>query len=106
MTGPLFFPEALAEYEDAVVYYETQATNLGARLILEFDQTLALAMEFPALGMRVDGTPDKYDLRQRLLPTFGIKLIYTIQGDTFIVVAVFHGSRRPGYWFRRLENLH
>lgn len=106
MKGPLFFPEALAEYEDAVVYYETQADNLGARVILELEQALALAMEFPHMGMRVDAVPDKYDLRQRLLPTFGIKLIYAIRENTFMVVAVFHSSRRPGYWLRRLEKLH
>jgi hypothetical protein len=33
VTGPKFFAEALAEYEDAVVYYESREEGLGARLI-------------------------------------------------------------------------
>ena len=47
MTGPKFFAEALAEYEDAVVYYEKREEGLGARLIQEFDGAVALALEYP-----------------------------------------------------------
>ncbi len=34
MIGPKFFAEALAEYEDAVVFYETREQGLGARLVI------------------------------------------------------------------------
>ena len=44
MTGPRFFAEALAEYEDAVVYYEKREEGLGARLIQEFDEAVAVAL--------------------------------------------------------------
>jgi hypothetical protein len=44
VTGPRFFAEALAEYEDAVVYYEKREEGLGARLIQEFDEAVALAV--------------------------------------------------------------
>jgi len=49
VTGPKFFAEALAEYEDAVVYdavvyYERREEGLGARLIQEFDEAVALAL--------------------------------------------------------------
>ena len=41
----LFFPEALAEYEDAVAYYETCEPGLGARLIREVDAAIALMVD-------------------------------------------------------------
>ncbi|GAB4509404.1 MAG: hypothetical protein Tsb0020_25920 [Haliangiales bacterium] len=44
MKGPKFLAEAGAEYEDAVVYYERLATGLGARLVLELEDVIALAM--------------------------------------------------------------
>jgi hypothetical protein len=47
VTGPKFFAEALAEYEDAVVYYEKREEGLGARLIQEFNEAVALALEYP-----------------------------------------------------------
>lgn len=61
------------------------------------DEALALAMEFPLVGKRVEAAPAMYDLRQQVLRIFDIKVIYTVRADTLIVVAVFHGRRRPGY---------
>ena len=52
MIGPRFFAEALAEYEDAVVYYEKREEGLGARLIQEFDEAVALALEYPKRSPR------------------------------------------------------
>jgi hypothetical protein len=45
VTGPTFFAEALA------------------RLIREFDEAVALAMELPAAGALVHEAPDHYGLR-------------------------------------------
>jgi hypothetical protein len=47
VTGPKYLDEALAEYEDAVVYYERREEGLGARLIEEFDEAVTLALEYP-----------------------------------------------------------
>jgi hypothetical protein len=57
VTGPRFFAEALAEYEDAVVFYETRDEGLGAGLIREFDEAAAFAMEFPAASPLVRKRP-------------------------------------------------
>lgn len=105
MKGPHFFPEALAEYEDAAAYYEMQAPGLGDRFICMLDEALALTMEFPFAGKPVEDTPAKYDLRQRVLPIFDVKIIYTARDDALLVVAVFHGRHRPGYWLDRLNKL-
>lgn len=43
MTGPKFFAEALAEYEDAVGYDEKRQQGLGSRLILELDEVPSLS---------------------------------------------------------------
>ncbi len=62
MTGPKFFAEALAEYEDAVAYYESREEGLGARLIQEFDEAVALALEFSGAFAIVEGAPGIYEL--------------------------------------------
>ena len=57
MTGPRFFAEALAEYEDAVVYYEKREEGLGPRLIQEFDEAVAVALEYPEAFATVQEAP-------------------------------------------------
>jgi hypothetical protein len=103
VTGPKVFAEALAEYEDAVVYYEGREEGLGARLIQEFDEAVALALEFPDAFAPVQEAPAAYRLRWVMLRTFPIKLVYTVHGDALLFVAVFHARRRPGYWLERLK---
>jgi hypothetical protein len=105
VTGPRFFAEALAEYEDAVVYYEMREEGLGARLIQEFDEAVALALEFPGAFAIVEGAPPVYELRSVMLRSFPIKLIYTVRDEALLLVAVFHARRRPGYWLERLKQL-
>jgi plasmid stabilization system protein ParE len=105
VTGPLFFPEALAEYEDAVVYYELRDAGLGDRFVHEFDDAAALLMEFPQAAPAVAEASARYGLRWTLLRSFPIKVVYTVREDALVVVAVFHARRRPGYWLERLERL-
>ena len=105
MTESRFFPEALAEYEDAVVYYETCESGLGARLIREIDAATALAMEFPEARPLLKGVPHEHGLRSMLLRSFPIKLVYAVRKDALVIVAVFHAHRRPGYWIDRLGRL-
>jgi hypothetical protein len=105
VTGPRFFAEALAEYEDAVVYYEKRDQGLGARLIHEFDEAVALALEFPEAFATIQEAPVALGLRSVMLRSFPIKLVYTVRDDALFLVAVFHARRRPGYWLERLKQL-
>jgi hypothetical protein len=103
--GPKFFAEALAEYEDAVVYYEKREEGLGARLIQEFDEAVALALEYPEAFAIVHEAPAAFGLRWVILRSFPIKLVYTVRDEALLLVAVFHARRRPGYWLERLNQL-
>ncbi|MDB2686329.1 type II toxin-antitoxin system RelE/ParE family toxin [Mariniblastus sp.] len=40
----------------------------------------------------------KYKLRQ-----FPYKIIYIVEDDQVLVVAIAHDRRRPGYWLQRLD---
>ncbi len=105
MTGPRFFAEALAEYEDAVVYYEKREEGLGARLIREFDEAVALALEYREAFATLQEAPVAFGLRWVMLRSFPIKLVYTVRDEVLLMVAVFHARRHPGYWLERLKQL-
>ncbi len=100
-----FLGEALEEYEDAVAYYETLRPGLGASLILDFEQVIAVTLEFPEMGANVEDTPADLGIRRRVLQRFGVEIDYLVSGDMLVIIAVFHGSRRPGYWKDRLKRL-
>jgi plasmid stabilization system protein ParE len=40
-------------------------------------------------------------IRKRVLRKFPYSLIYTIERDELLILAVAHHSRRPGYWAGR-----
>jgi toxin ParE1/3/4 len=100
-----FLSAALEEYEDAIVYYERMRSGLGASFILDVERVLAQALEFPEIGTPVADTPSELSVRRRLLRRFGVEIDYMLTGDTVVVLAVFHGKRRPGYWKHRLARL-
>jgi toxin ParE1/3/4 len=96
-----FLEEAAREYEEAVVYHEVQAPGLGERLVDAFEQALALALEFPDAA----SPAERQDARWILLRPFRVKVVYAAREEEIIIVAVFHASRRPGYWHGRLSQL-
>jgi hypothetical protein len=44
-------------------------------------------------------------IRRRLLQRFGVEIDYMPSDDALVIIAVFHGKRRPGYWQERLRRL-
>jgi plasmid stabilization system protein ParE len=100
---PRFTAEALADYESAVVYYETQAPGLGARFILETDELIASLVEFPRMGPTIEAAEPELSIRRCIVQSFGVEIDYMIEGDEIVILAVFHGSRRPGFWLDRLK---
>lgn len=95
-----FIEEALVEYEDAIEYYERIQDGLGIIFVREVEESLALALEFPEMGTLVA----EPGVRRRILHRFGVELVYLVRANVLIVLAVFHGKRRPGYWRERLEH--
>ena len=100
-----FLHEALVEYEGAIAYYERAQTGLGETFLREVDRIIAMTLEFPKIGSLVPDTPPELQVRRGLLRRFGVEIDYLISGDELIVLAVFHGKRRPGYWRHRLDRL-
>lgn len=53
-------------------------------------------------GKPEDGVPVSGALRRFLLRRFPYYLLYRVEEDWILVLAVGHHSRRPGYWRDRL----
>jgi plasmid stabilization system protein ParE len=94
-----FLKPAQAEVDDAFVWYETQSYGLGTQFLDDFDRAVRRIVAYPLASSETgDG------LRRCLLSRFPYGIIYGIDSETIIVVAVAHLHREPRYWIDRLLN--
>lgn len=91
-----FHPEALAEYEFAVRQYEQRQPGLGGRFVLCVEDALQSLLETPAVWPVLE-----QDVRRRLTRIFPYAILYSIEPEGVLVLAVMHCHRRPGYWRSR-----
>lgn len=66
------------------------------------------AAEVRSAIRRVVETPERWrvleeDVRRCLVRVFPYSVLYTIEADFILIVAVMHGKRQPGYWRYRLD---
>ncbi len=90
-------PKALAELEAHAVRYEKARSGLGD----EFTRTVREAWNAVArmpLACPIYGRGTRRRERRCLLLRFPFAIIYRIERDTILVVAIAHHRRRPGYW--------
>jgi len=89
---------AEAELYEALGFLELRAKGLGRRLLSEVRRTSARLAELPLLGPEIRPGVRKVPTR-----TFRYSLVYAIDDQGILIVALAHGSRRPDYWSGRLS---
>ena len=97
MKGVRFHPAAEAELIAAGEFYEAQAAGLGLDFVAEVRRTARTIAAHPEVGHRFSRR-----LRRTLVRRFPYGLLYRVEADTIVVVAVMHLRRRPGYWRGRV----
>jgi plasmid stabilization system protein ParE len=91
-----FLSLAYQELDDAVSWYNQQADGLGQEFLDELDRAVRRAAAFPLSCPEIDP-----GLRKCLLARFPYGVVYGLEGDTIVVVAVAHSHRQPRYWADR-----
>ncbi|MBI5025569.1 MAG: type II toxin-antitoxin system RelE/ParE family toxin [Nitrospirae bacterium] len=94
----IFLPEAEEEMYEAARYYESQASGLGIDYLSEVERAVASIAESPETWPKFDG-----ELRRRLVRRFPFGILYYIESEEIVIVAVAHLRRRPGYWKKRIS---
>ena len=93
-----FHPEAESEFIESAAYYEGEVPGLGHRFGRAVREALELLLANPEIG-----SPLNDELRSFVVGSFPYSIIYAPHGDLLFVLAVAHGSRKPGYWKSRLS---
>jgi len=92
-----FHPDALAEYLEAVRAYEETRSGLGGRLVQNVEAAVEGVCESPERWAILE-----QDIRRRLTRVFPFAILYTIEEEYILIVAVMHCHRKPGYWRGRV----
>lgn len=91
-----FHPEALAEYAEAVRYYAEQRAEVAQAFINAVEDTIYQIRESPTRWGVIDE-----DVRRCLTRKFPYGVLYTIEQDYLLILAIMHCSREPEYWKSR-----
>ncbi len=92
-----FLEPAEEEMNEASSYYEAASNGLGFDFLADVQFGIDSLREHPYLGHAIGE-----GLRRTLLHRFPFSLIYSVEPDAILVIAVAHHGRRPGYWQSRV----
>jgi toxin ParE1/3/4 len=93
-----FHPEALAEFVDAARYYADCQPGLELRFIDCIQSIIQDTCTSPKRH-RIFAE----DVRRCLTPVFPYAVLYTLEPDYVLIIAVMHCHREPGYWRHRIR---
>ena len=96
MISVVFDHDARAEFLEAVQYYEDSQIGLGRRFRVAVESAVKSIAENP-FRYRVLHPP----FRRYLLPNFPYAIIYCIEPENILIIAVAHTKRKPGCWVKR-----
>lgn len=99
-----WFPQAYDDLRNARDWYEEQSAGLGADFVAEFWQTVAAIDRFPLTPrvLEIDGS-DEQLRRWHFGASWPFSILYLVEDDLLIFVAVAHDRRNPPNWSDRLR---
>ena len=92
-----FHPEAEAAMISAAVFYETKQKDLGKRFLISVQNALNKIQVNPLLYQEIDD-----GVRRCLTMTFPFGVVFRIMPEQYVIIAVMHLHRAPGYWKSRV----
>lgn len=90
-------PEAAMDIRRAAEFYARESRGLGAEFLREFESVIMLLSENPEIGVLTRGGARKLVMRR-----FPYVVIYRVQPESVLVLAVGHQRQSPDFWIERL----
>ena len=92
----LFSDPVRIEAQDSADYLDLECEGLGQVFEQNAQRVADLISRYPEAGAQ-----ERPGIHRILLHKFPYKLIYSIEGDTILILAVAHQHREPNYWVDR-----
>ena len=91
-----FHPEAEDEFVDAVGYYEDCDFGLGIDFSREVYATIQNIIDYPTMWPKIED-----EVHRCLVHRFPYGVLYSVESDAILILAVMHLHRDPDYWKHR-----
>ena len=91
-------PEASQDIDEAYGWYECQRAGLGEEFLNCVDACVQAICRMPEMHSKV-----YEDYRRGLVRRFPYAIFYEVTGRKVTVYSIFHASRDPKKWRKRLE---
>lgn len=95
-----FLTFADQEVDDAVEWYEQKGHDASHGFLNELDHAVRLVKTYPLLATSIE-----HEIRRFLFVSYPYALIYGIDEDTIVIIAVAHQQREPRYWADRIDSI-
>jgi plasmid stabilization system protein ParE len=89
---------ASEEFTEAVRWYETRRPGLGADLYDAVNAAIEGIERQPEIGTTAYADPRS---KRVLVSRFPYHVVYRLQPDEIVILAIAHMKRRPGFWKHR-----
>ncbi|MHC4997367.1 MAG: type II toxin-antitoxin system RelE/ParE family toxin [Planctomycetota bacterium] len=94
----IFHPRAKTELAQAMSYYQSCAQGLEGEFYTEIATTIARIQTSPNAWPKIHK-----NIHRCMTKRFPYGIVYTLQPDHILIIAVMHLHRKPGYWSDRLQ---
>jgi plasmid stabilization system protein ParE len=92
-----FHPQAEAELNDAVEYYDLCEFGLGLEFAEEVYSTIERMLEYPSAGVEIS-----QNARRSLVNRFPYGVIYQKESNRTRILAIANLHKKPNYWQNRI----
>ena len=92
-----FLTPAETELFEAAFFYEKQVEGLGKRFTDTIEKALSTIAENPQIYPRLEK-----DFQKCPTSPFPYKIIFKVEQNRIVIIAVAHNKRRPNYWSERI----
>ncbi len=93
-------PEAEDDLKEAFSWYEDRRKGLGYNFLLRVEAGLRFIERNPVIS-----PPEYKGARKYLIKRFPYKIIYLVENNKIIVLAVIHGKRSPNLIKNRIDSI-
>lgn len=95
-------PEAEEEIAAGIDWYERQRPGLGGEFLDAISASLRSLADPGPECTPARGVPPDLGVKRKLVERFPYVILFIEFETTIRVIAVAHGTRRPGYWRQRI----
>ena len=92
-----FLTIAEIEVDEAVSWYQKQSEDQDLKFLDELARAIRVITTYPRNTAEIEP-----DIRIFFLNRFPYSLIYGIEDDRVVIIALAHQNREPGYWADRV----